>query len=85
MNKELPSNNIEQKLVDCISRLKVIYLRGLEKKKEAILSSEAMDKGSKAEIIKLKEQGIVGSAQLREEFHQRSTMSQKRGGTDGAK
>ncbi|MFC2026661.1 DNA primase [Chloroflexota bacterium] len=85
MSKELPSNNIEQKLIDCISRLKVIYLRGLEKKREAILSSEAMDKGSKAEIIMLKEQGIGGSTQLSEEFHQRSTMSQKRGGMDGTK
>jgi DNA primase len=80
--KELPANNIEKKLVDCISRLKLLYLKGLEKKKEAILSSEA-DTG--AQIDKLKEQGIEPVNQLREVFQQRSEMAQKRGSVNGSR
>ncbi len=82
MNKELPSDNIEQKLVDCISRLKLIYLKGLEMKREAIFSSEAAAKGSGAELVKLKKQGIEGSNQMRDIYRQRSVMGHKRGGTD---
>jgi len=84
-NKELPSNNIERKLADCISRLRERYLRGLKIKEEAALSSEAAVGGSKAELNKLEEQGIEVSAQLREVFHQRSTIGHKRGSTDGTR
>jgi DNA primase len=76
-NKELTSNNIEQKLVDCISRLKLIYLKGLEMKREAIFASEAASKGSNAELIKLEEQGIEVSTQLREVFIRRAGGGQK--------
>ena len=82
MNKELPSNNIEHKLVDCISRLKLIYLKGLEMKKEAILSAE---ENPSDQISKLEEQGIDNVAQLGEVFRQRSTMGHKRGSTDGTR
>lgn len=86
INKELPpSNNAEQKLVDCISRLNERYLRNLERKKEAVLSSEAAEKGSGAEIIKLKEQGIEPGNQMRDIFRQRSIMGHKRGSTNGTR
>jgi DNA primase len=80
--KELPANNIEPKLVDCISRLKLLYLKGLERKREAILSSEA---DASAQIDKLKEQGIEPVNQLREVFQQRSEMAHKRGSVNGTR
>ena len=80
--KEMPANNTEQKLVDCISRLKLLYLKGLERQREAILSSEA-DAG--AQIDKLKEQGIEPVNQLREVFQQRSDMAHKRGSVNGTR
>jgi len=85
MSKELLSNNIEQKLIDCISRLRERYLRSLEMKREAIFSSEAAERGSKAELSKLKKQGIENPAQLGEVFRQRSAMGHKRGSTNGTR
>jgi hypothetical protein len=83
MKRELPSDNIESKLADCISRLKLIYLKVLETKREAIFSSEAVAKGSVAELKKLEEQGIEGSNQMRDIYRQRSARGHKRGGVHG--
>ncbi len=80
MKKGLPSDKIEQKLANCILRLRERFLRGLEMKREAVFASEAASKGSNAELIKLEEQGIEVSAQLREVFNRRA-----RGGTDETK
>jgi DNA primase len=77
MKKSLPSDKLEQKLANCILRLKERFLRGLEMKREAIFASEAAAKGSNAELIKLEEQGIEVSSQLREVFIRRAGRGQK--------
>jgi DNA primase len=61
-------NKFDMKLAECISRLKKLYLRRLEKQREAILASEAVEKGHTASLIKLEEQGIDVSHQLKELF-----------------
>ncbi|HEX79000.1 MAG TPA: DNA primase [Dehalococcoidia bacterium] len=78
-NKELPSsNNIEQKLTDCISRLKLIYFKSLETKRGVIFASEAESKGSGADRLKLEEEGIEPSSQMRDIFRQRSTLGHRK-------
>ncbi len=77
MTKNLPSNQIEEKLSSCILRLRERFLRSLELKKGDILASEAETGGTPAELTKLEEQGIDVSVQLREVFIQRSRRGQK--------
>jgi hypothetical protein len=77
MTRKFPPNNVDKKLADCIQRLKEEHNRNLERKKEAVLASEAALGGSKAELNKLKEQGIEPSVELRDIFIMRSRDSQK--------
>jgi len=69
--RELPANQIEERLADCVLRLREDFLRGLETKREAIFALEAESGGTAAELAKLEEQGIEVSTQLGEVFSQR--------------
>lgn len=70
-NTSIQSNQIEQKIMECSIRLKEKYYKNIELKREAILASERSEKGSKAELERLTEQGIITSDHLREVFHQK--------------
>jgi hypothetical protein len=70
--KDVPSDKIEEKMAVCTLRLHEKYLRSLEIKRETIFAAEAASKGSIAGLSKLEEQGIEGSAQLREVFSKKS-------------
>jgi len=80
INRNLPPNQIEEKYADCILRLRVAFLRNLERKKEARLALEAESGGTAAELATLKEQGIESSIQLREVLTQKTRGSQDKGG-----
>ena len=71
MTMKLLPDKVEERLADCIQLLKIDYFRNLERKKEAVLFSEAASGGSGAELNKLKEQGTEFSSQLRDIFTQR--------------
>ena len=75
--RNLLPDRVEERLSDCISRLREEYLRRLERKREAVFASEAASGGSVAELNKLKEQGTEVSSQLRDIFIQRSRGGQK--------
>ena len=77
MAKDLLDNRKEERLADCILMLKEEYLRRLERKREAVLSSEAAAKGSGSELGTLEEQGTDVSSQLRDIFMQRAKGSHK--------
>ena len=68
--RSLTEDQLELKLADCILRLREKSLRGLATKIEEILISEA-NKGTSAELIKFKEQGIEVGLELAEIFGQR--------------
>lgn len=71
INAPMHSNQIEQKIMECAIRLKEKYFRNIELKREAILASERSEKGAKAELERLAEQGIETSDRLREVFRQK--------------
>lgn len=75
VNKNIPATRIEQKYASCVLRLREKFLRGLEKKREAILTLEAEAGGTSAELAKLQEQGTEISTELKEVF----TLKAKRG------
>jgi len=70
--RDLLDNRKEERLSDCILRLKEEHLRRLERKREAVLASEAALKGSGAELGTLEEQGTEGSSQLMDIFVERA-------------
>jgi DNA primase len=72
INKKILATQMEERYNDYVRRLKEDYLRGLERKKELILASEAEAGGTTAELAKLEEQGIESVIQLREVFTQKA-------------
>lgn len=66
------ATRIEERYNDYVLRLRGEYLRGLERKRGAVFALEAEQKGSGADLSKLKEEGIEGSAGLREVFTQQA-------------
>ncbi len=70
--KTLPPRKIEENLSDSIIRLRGIYLRNLETKREAAFALEAESGGSGADLVKLEEEGIEPSIQLKEIDHARN-------------
>ncbi len=72
INKNIPDGQIEQKYSNCILRLREEYLKGLEKKREAIFALEAELRGAGADLAKLEEEGIEPSIQLGELFTQKA-------------
>ncbi len=77
MQRSLLDNKVEERLSDCILRLREDFFRRLERKREAVFASEAASSGSSAELNKLEEQGTEGSSQLRDIFIQRSRGGHK--------
>ena len=72
ITKSLPANQIEEKYDNCVLRLREEYLKGLERKREAVFALEVETGGSGADLTKLKEEGIEPSIQLREVFSQKA-------------
>jgi DNA primase len=76
VNKNIPASHIEQKYANCVLRLREKFLRGLENKREAILTLEAETGGTSAELAKLQEQGIEVSTELKEVFNLKAKRGQ---------
>jgi DNA primase len=72
INRNLPTNQIEQKYANCVLRLREKFLRSLEAKREEVLALEAESGGTGADLAKLEEEGIEPSIQLREVFAQKA-------------
>jgi len=68
---KLPENHLENNLSQCVLLLRLDYLRGIERKKRDVLSSEAALKGTKAELDKQEEQGTDNINRLRDVFIQK--------------
>jgi DNA primase len=75
--KEIPTDRLEERLSDCILRLRNDYWLRLARKREAILASEAESGGSAAELYNLGDQDLEISSQLRDIHIHRSRVSQK--------
>ncbi|MFC1861945.1 DNA primase [Chloroflexota bacterium] len=71
-NREIPASQIEQKFIDCVIRLQEEYNKGVERKREAVFALEAESGGTGADLVKLEEEGIEPSIQLREVFRSKS-------------
>jgi len=78
LNKSIPEGQTEEKYAYYVSRLKVMFFRSLEAKREAQFAQEAETKGAGADLVKLQEQGMEVSVQLGEVF----TQSRHRGGQE---
>jgi hypothetical protein len=78
MGKNLLPNGIEERYTDCVLLLREDFLRGLATKTETALTIEREQGGTKAELAKLKEQGIEVSRQLSQIFAQKRTRRQER-------
>jgi len=76
-NKTLPTNGTEERYTNCILLLREDFLRGLVTKAEAALATERELGGTKAEMAKLKEQGIEVSLQLNQIFAQKRPKRQE--------
>ncbi|MFC2003600.1 DNA primase [Chloroflexota bacterium] len=74
MAKTLPTTQIDRRWAECTLRLREIFLRHLEAKRQEVLASEAKTGGPAAELAKLEEQGIGISIQLREVHTQKSQI-----------
>ncbi len=72
VNKNMSTNQIDQKYINCVLRLHEKFLRSLETKRGASLALEAESGGTAAELAKLKEQGITTSVKLGEIFAQKA-------------
>ena len=71
MNRNLPSNQLEQRYADYSRRLKERYFKNLEAQRAEVFASAAESEGAGADLAKLEEEGIEPSVQLREVFAQK--------------
>ncbi|MFC1937796.1 DNA primase [Chloroflexota bacterium] len=78
-NKSLPPEQIREKYVDSVLRLKKEYHRNMERKREAALASEAESGGVAAALASLQEHGMENSVQLRDIFTQIASQGQGKG------
>jgi DNA primase len=76
ITRSLLANQIEPKYANCVLRLREKFLRSLEVKRAEVFALEAEARGSGADLIKLKEEGIEVSVQLGEVFTQKNRGSQ---------
>ena len=76
INKNIPANKTEQRYTDCVLNLRKKYLQNLEAKKAEVLALEAETGGAGADLVKLEEEGIEPSIQLREIFNQKARRGQ---------
>lgn len=80
LNKSLPDTKIEERYAECVRRLRLNFLRGIEMKKAEALAAAAESGGSPAELAKLQEHGIETSTQLKELFAQKKRENSRAGG-----
>jgi len=71
VNRNLPTNKIEERYADYNRRLKERYFKNLEAKRAEVFASEAESGGAGADLTKLKEEGIEPSVQLKQIFAQK--------------
>jgi DNA primase len=76
-NRQLLSNNLEQKYAQCALDLREKFLRNLKNKQEAVLALEAQSGGTAAELAKLEELGIEVNRQLAEVVKSRRRSEQR--------
>ena len=77
VNKNIPTNQIQQKYTDCILNLRKKFLQNLEAKRVEALTLAAEVGGTGADLAKLEEEGIEPSIQLREVFAQKARRGQE--------
>jgi DNA primase len=77
LNRQLLSNNLEQKYAQCALDLREKFLRGLKNKQEAVLALEAQSGGTTAELAKLEELGIEVDRKLAEVVKNRRRSEQR--------
>ncbi len=65
LKRRLPGSEVEERLKDCLLRLKHRYLRNLEHQKEEALALEAESGVKHADLLKLQEMGIDVSVELK--------------------
>ncbi len=75
-NKNILATQIEERYNKYVLRLREEYLRGLERKREAVFTLEAESGGTGADLAKLEEEGIETAIQLREVFTQKARRGQ---------
>ncbi|MFC1915290.1 DNA primase [Chloroflexota bacterium] len=66
LNQDLPPNNIPQKFKDCILSLEKDHWKNWAERKAEVLATEAEDKGTGADLAKLKEEDIEAATRLKE-------------------
>jgi len=71
VNRNLPTNKIEERYADYNRRLKERYFKNMEAKRAEVFASEAESGGAGADLTKLKEEGIEPSVQLKQIFAQK--------------
>jgi len=76
VNKNILATQIEERYNKYVLRLREEYLRGLERKREAVFTLEAEAGGAGADLAKLKEEGIEPSIRLGEVFTQKARRGQ---------
>jgi DNA primase len=76
LSRNLPGSSMEERLMDCIIRLRERYLRNLEMKKAEILALEAETGVKNADLSKLVELGSSNSLEL---YKLEKTKSKSRG------
>jgi DNA primase len=72
LGRRMVGKKIEEAFRDCVSVLKMKYLRNLENKKAQVLAMIHEEKGTDAELAELVEQGTAISEHLKTEFDRRS-------------
>jgi len=71
MTRRLLDTQVEQRYNNCVLRLREEFLKGLERKREAMFALEAETKGSGADLARLKEEGVEVSIELAKVFAKR--------------
>jgi DNA primase len=71
INRNLPTNKVEERYADYNRRLKERYFKNLEAKRAEVFASEAESRGTGADLAKLEEEGIEPSVQLKQIFAQK--------------
>jgi len=77
INKNILTTQIEERYNKFVLRLREEYLRGLERKREAVFTLEAESGGTGADLAKLEEAGIETAIQLGEVFTQKARRGQE--------
>jgi hypothetical protein len=72
ITRGIPENQIEEKYLDCILRLRERYLRKLQEKQAEILSLEAEAGDIGSVLTKLEEQGTIINEELTKIFNLRA-------------